>query len=830
MKRVREIVISNVEIEDKFSWWFNTNDSQLYHFTLGKWSTLFGNASSTQDGLMTKEDKEVLDSLSIGSSVVTVPTYADLVGYPSKSETVLYVVKATNKIYRFSNNTPIEINTFYFNSIEGVKNLQGVGVYSVIVENETYILYVSQIGSQLIYTLHSPKKYIECSYNTINSKWSGWVTTNYDAIGAILDNKVDKVTGKGLSANDYTTTEKNKLAGIAAGAEVNVNADWNAITGDAQILNKPTSMPASDVYAWAKASSKPSYSWSEITSKPSTFTPSSHTHTKSQITDFPSSMPASDVYAWAKAATKPTYNASEVGAADLSHDHTSITGNAATATKLQTARTINGVSFDGSANITINAVDSTARIAQSEKGAINGVATLDSTGKVPSSQLPSYVDDVLEYSNFASFPVSGESGKIYIATDTNRSYRWSGSAYILIVTGNVDSVNGKTGVVLLAKADIGLGNVVNVDTSNPANIAWSASYRTVTDTEKTTWNGKQNALGYTAENSANKKTAWQATPDNTSYPSEKLVKDSLDLKVDKVTGKQLSTEDYTTAEKTKLSGIAEGANNYVHPTGDGNSHIPATSTTNNGKVLKAGATANSASWGNVDWSEIANKPTSMPASDVYAWAKSSTKPTYNASEIGGLGVSYRWLTDAYIATWNAKEPAITKLTAFNKDFGTTAGTVAEGNHTHTFASLTSKPSTLSGYGIEDVPLDNKIYGRKDGDWEEINSSGGSYASERVNSTGGIINLKLATKTIISNTLTNSNSFTIKLPSPRLNFVNESILTIKIGSTVPNITLPTITGWYTDVVTLAPRTTRTIVFEQITFDGINYEVWASCDKQ
>jgi hypothetical protein len=55
-----------------------------------------------------------------------------------------------------------------------------------------------------------------------------------------LDSKVDKVTGKGLSTNDYTTTEKDKLAGIQAGAEVNVNADWDATSGDAQILNKPT--------------------------------------------------------------------------------------------------------------------------------------------------------------------------------------------------------------------------------------------------------------------------------------------------------------------------------------------------------------------------------------------------------------------------------------------------------------------------------------------------------------------------------------------------------------------------------------------------------------
>lgn len=55
-----------------------------------------------------------------------------------------------------------------------------------------------------------------------------------------LSTKVDKVDGKGLSTNDYTTEEKNKLAGIAAGAEANVQPDWNATSGDAVILNKPT--------------------------------------------------------------------------------------------------------------------------------------------------------------------------------------------------------------------------------------------------------------------------------------------------------------------------------------------------------------------------------------------------------------------------------------------------------------------------------------------------------------------------------------------------------------------------------------------------------------
>lgn len=55
-----------------------------------------------------------------------------------------------------------------------------------------------------------------------------------------LNKKVDAVSGKGLSTNDYTTTEKNKLSGIASGAEVNVQSDWNATSGDAFIKNKPT--------------------------------------------------------------------------------------------------------------------------------------------------------------------------------------------------------------------------------------------------------------------------------------------------------------------------------------------------------------------------------------------------------------------------------------------------------------------------------------------------------------------------------------------------------------------------------------------------------------
>lgn len=68
----------------------------------------------------------------------------------------------------------------------------------------------------------------------------------------------------------------------------------------------------------------------------------------------------------------------------------------------------------------------------STKGQPGGLAELDSTGKVPAAQLPSYVDDVVEYSTKAQFPQTGETGKIYVAKDTNLTYRWTGTQYLEI--------------------------------------------------------------------------------------------------------------------------------------------------------------------------------------------------------------------------------------------------------------------------------------------------------------------------------------------------------------------------------------------------------------
>ena len=86
------------------------------------------------------------------------------------------------------------------------------------------------------------------------------------------------------------------------------------------------------------------------------------------------------------------------------------------------------------------------------KGAAGGYAPLDGSAKIASTYLPSYVDDVLEYANQAGFPDTGETGKIYVALDVNKTFRWSGSAYVEISAspGSTDAVTeGSTNLYFL---------------------------------------------------------------------------------------------------------------------------------------------------------------------------------------------------------------------------------------------------------------------------------------------------------------------------------------------------------------------------------------------
>lgn len=125
----------------------------------------------------------------------------------------------------------------------------------------------------------------------------------YETTGAYFNGRILNTGGYILTPVLPANVSSVSTLGFAGSYKVNNSTV--ILEGDSRLTN---ARPASDVYSWAKASSKPSYSAAEVGAAPT-----SHNHTKSQITDFPTSMPASDVYSWAKASVKPSYVWSDIG-------------------------------------------------------------------------------------------------------------------------------------------------------------------------------------------------------------------------------------------------------------------------------------------------------------------------------------------------------------------------------------------------------------------------------------------------------------------------------------------------------------------------------------
>ena len=111
-------------------------------------------------------------------------------------------------------------------------------------------------------------------------------------------------------------------------------------------------------------------------------------------------------------------------------------------------------------------------IPTSQKGVAGGVAPLGSDGLISSSFLPSYVDDVLEFASLSAFPSTGESGKIYIAVDTNLTYRWSGTQYVEV---SKSLALGETESTAYA-GNKGAANRADIDKLKRATF-WGASYQ-----------------------------------------------------------------------------------------------------------------------------------------------------------------------------------------------------------------------------------------------------------------------------------------------------------------------------------------------------------------
>lgn len=170
------------------------------------------------------------------------------------------------------------------------------------------------------------------------------------------------------------------------------------------------------------------------------FSASGHKHTKADITDFPTTLKnPSSLTVKTNGTIKATYDGStalsvditadNVGAASVGHTHDD---RYYTETEIDTKIDTINESIDGKATKSHkhSAADITSGTLSSDRLPSIPVGKLD--GVINSSNLPSYVDDVLEYENKTSFPTDGEAGKIYVDKDTNLTYRWSGTAYVEI--------------------------------------------------------------------------------------------------------------------------------------------------------------------------------------------------------------------------------------------------------------------------------------------------------------------------------------------------------------------------------------------------------------
>lgn len=335
-----------------------------------------------------------------------------------------------------------------------------------------------------------------------------YTTADKNSVATIGD-KVDKVTGKGLSTNDLTDALKanyddahNKAHGHSNKAVLDATTASFTLDDQKKLTNIESGAQKNTVTG-VKGSAEEDYRVGNVNiTKTNIGLENVANERQWSATNHPTTMSG---YGITDGANSTDYNTLK-GRVDTNEDNiamldsdveglstdvgtlkTDMTTVKGAVTTIQSdyvskTRKVNGKAL--SADITLDASDVKA-IPTSQKGTANGVAELDANGLIPSSQLPSYVDDVLEYDTKTDFPTNGESGKIYIATDTNLQYRWTGTQYIEISSslalGETSSTayRGDRGKIAydhsqktngnphkVTKNDVGLGNVPNVTTNN----------------------------------------------------------------------------------------------------------------------------------------------------------------------------------------------------------------------------------------------------------------------------------------------------------------------------------------------------------------------------
>lgn len=440
-------------------------------------------------------------------------------------------------------------------------------------------------------------------------------TVNGELTISATDTKYSDATQQ--TAGLMSVADKTKLDGITAAkmqawdaAEQNVNADWNAESGDAQILNKP------DLTVFALADDMTTALTGKVDKETGKSLITSDERTKLNGIETNAQV---NTVTGVKGNSESDYRTGEINISPVNIglgnvDNTSDADkpiSTATQTALdekQDMLTFDNVPTENSDNpVKSGGVYSAliGKISTSAKGANGGVAELDANGKVPSSQLPSYVDDVSEYATISDFPAAGESGKIYIALNTNLAYRWGGSDFVEIspslALGTTDSTAYRGDWGAADRAAIGTlsdlqtaekGNLVaavnelktalnntqgtltfdNIPIEGSTNPVKSGGIYTVLASKQNALtidsaptSGSNNPVEsggvYAALSDKQNTLTFDSAPtQNSKNPvTSGGIYSALDNKVDAEPNKGLSSNDFTAADKTKLDGIETGA-------------------------------------------------------------------------------------------------------------------------------------------------------------------------------------------------------------------------------------------------------------------------------
>jgi len=322
-----------------------------------------------------------------------------------------------------------------------------------------------------------------------------------------------------------------------------------------------------------------------------------------------------------------------------------------------------------------------AKVNNSAIGQNNGIASLDATGRVPSTQLPSYVDDVITFASYSNLPTTGEDGKIYITIDSNLTYRWNGSGYTEIspslALGETSSTayRGDRGKAAYDHSQTS-GNPHGTDFSELENKPNTLAGYGITDVSINDISGLQDVLNSKADDT---------DLDEYLPLTGGNVYGNINAYNLLVNNKQVATQEWTTSQDyiTKTTADSSYLDSTLKGIPDGVAELDST-----GRVPS----------------------TQLPSyvDDVVVVESYSSLPT--TGENGKIyitldtNLTYRWNGSGYTEISPSLALGETSSTAYRGDRGKVAydHSQTSGNpHGTDFSELENKPNTLAGYGITD---------------------------------------------------------------------------------------------------------------------------------